>query len=291
MSDASMHVLRATVQELSDDQIRGAITALVHGLVTGMLGDIAGRVDEIVADVVHSICDQLAAAAELHQDGTTEQAAEPEPAPLKMPGPRDRVKHTCEVCGREGTRRYAQTATGWRCCGPSSADRCKRRAEAQASPAPRDPKYAHRLGRGLPGAASDIPAKDIPANVTPVEDNPIPRAHRLIGDLVDGVAAKVLTAPARVDDSAADPPRRFQDVKSVQANTPAAVDQSAPARPHPMPRVTVTRAAKPETTARCSDCPRTWNLTGRVLDHAIQLHEKKHDHIVDILNLEHPANA
>lgn len=287
----SLNALRATVQELSDDQIRGAITALVHGLVSGMLGDIAGRLDEIVDNVVHSICDQIAAAAESHQDDTADAAPTPrEPAPLEMPGPRDRVKHTCEICGRDGTRRYVQTPTGWR-CSPSSADRCKRRAEAQANPVPRDPKYAHRLGRGLPGAASDIPAKDIPANVTPAEDNPLPRTHELIGQLVDGVAAKVITAPAQVDDSAANPPHRFQDVKSVQANTPAAVDQSAPARPHPMPRVTVTRAAKPDTTARCSDCTRTWNLTGRVLDHAIALHEKKHDHIVDILNLEHPANA
>lgn len=290
MSDhhGPLNAVRAAVQELSDDQIRGAIKALVHGLVAGMLGDIAGRLDEIVDDVVHSICDQIAAAAEAHQDDTAAAPSprEPEPAPLKMPGPLDRVKHTCEVCGRDGTRRYVQTATGWR-CGPSSADRCNRRAEAQASPAPRDPKYAHRLGRGLPGAASDIPAKDIPANVTPPADNPLPRAHRLIGDLVDGVAAKVITAPARVDDSAANPPRQFQDVKSVQANTTAPVDQSAPAAPHPMPRVTVKPpAAKPGVTAQCSGCPRSWNLTGRVLRMAIDMHEVKSGHIVDELDQE-----
>lgn len=277
MSDHTpLNVVRAAIQELSDEQIRGAITALVRGLITGMLGDIVGRADEIVDNVVHSICDQIAAAAEPPQDDTADAAPAPrEPAPLKMPGPLDRVKHTCEVCGRDGTRRYVQTPTGWR-CGPSSADRCQRRAEAQANPAPRGPKYAHRLGRGLPGAASDIPAKDIPANVTPAEDNPLPRAHRLIGELVDGVADKVLGAPARVDDSGASSPATSPAAKSAQVSAPAAVDQRA-------------RAAKPGVTAQCRDCPRSWNLTGRVLRMAIDMHEAKSGHIVDELDQEETA--
>lgn len=246
----SLHALRTTVQELSDDQIRGAITALVHGLVTGMIGDISERVDEIVDDVVHSICAQLAAAAEQHQDATTKQRPrERKPAPLKMPGPMDRVKYTCEVCGREGTRRYVQTATGWR-CSPSSAERCERRAAAQASPAPRDPKYAHRNGRGLPGAASDIPAKEFPANVTPVVDDSAPIS----------APSSPVPEPAQVTDRA-----------------PAA--QTGPAAPTPMPRPrpAPSKPGQPPITARCQHCPRTWNLTGRVLDQAIALHDQEED--------------
>jgi hypothetical protein len=35
-------------------------------------------------------------------------------------------------------------------------------------------------------------------------------------------------------------------------------------------------------TARCRDCPRSWNLTGRTLQAAIDLHEMKRGHIVDV---------
>lgn len=39
--------------------------------------------------------------------------------------------------------------------------------------------------------------------------------------------------------------------------------------------------ARATVTARCQDCTRTWILTGRVLQMAIDLHEQKHSHIVD----------
>ncbi|WP_165692685.1 helix-turn-helix domain-containing protein, partial [Mycolicibacterium fortuitum] len=271
-------VVRAAIQELSDEQIRGAITALVRGLITGMLGDIVGRADEIVDNVVHSICDQIAAAAEPQQDESA--AAVPESAPTSgkprtVRGPSLTPQQDEMILTRyRSGEPVPRIAFAYNVSRPTIYNAIKRAEAAEASE-----------------NASDIRAKDIPANVTPADDNPLPRAHRLIGELVDGVADKVLGAPARVDDSAARSPATRPAAKSPQVIGPKAVDQSAPARPQPMPRVTVTRAAKPDTTARCSDCSRTWNLTGRVLDHAIQLHEMKHDHIVDILNLEHPANA
>lgn len=44
----------------------------------------------------------------------------------------------------------------------------------------------------------------------------------------------------------------------------------------------VARPRRPDATAGCRDCPRTFNLTGRVLEAAIAMHELKHDgHIVD----------
>ncbi|QHB41403.1 HTH DNA binding protein [Mycobacterium phage Megiddo] len=35
-------------------------------------------------------------------------------------------------------------------------------------------------------------------------------------------------------------------------------------------------------TARCRDCPRTWNLTGRVLKLTVDLHEHQRGHVVDV---------
>ena len=35
-------------------------------------------------------------------------------------------------------------------------------------------------------------------------------------------------------------------------------------------------------TARCANCPRTWTLTGRILTQAVDMHEMKHSHIVDV---------
>ncbi|MCG5431197.1 hypothetical protein LV457_02690 [Mycobacterium sp. MYCO198283] len=41
-------------------------------------------------------------------------------------------------------------------------------------------------------------------------------------------------------------------------------------------------STRPAVTARCRDCPRTWNLTGRVLRTAIDTHEFQKHHIVDV---------
>lgn len=115
----------------------------------------------------------------------------------------DSEQHTCEVCGRVGTRRYEQTATGWRCA-PSSAETCARNAATNTTP-PRPPE----------------PPKD-----TPPEPIPIP-------------------------------------VTAVQPDDP--------------PKLEV------KVTARCRDCSRTFNLTGRALILACEMHELKHGHIVTVI--------
>lgn len=264
----ALHGVRAAIQELSDDQIRGAIKSLVHGLVTGMLGDLAGRVDEIVDNVVHSICDQIAAAAEPHQDDTADAAPaphEPESAPKParprtVRGPSLTPQQDEIILSRFRAREPVhRIAFAYNVSRPTIYNAINRAKAVEAAE-----------------TASDIREKDIPANVTPAEDNPIPRAHRLIGELVDGVAAKVLTAPARVDDSGASSPATSPAAKSAQFSTPAAVDQRA-------------RAAKPGATAQCRDCPRSWNLTGRVLRMAMDMHEAKSGHIVDELDQEETA--
>lgn len=40
--------------------------------------------------------------------------------------------------------------------------------------------------------------------------------------------------------------------------------------------------ARNVTTAQCTDCPRTWTITGRVLDNAVDIHETNTGHIVTI---------
>jgi hypothetical protein len=148
----------------------------------------------------------------------------------------DAVEHTCEVCGRTGTRRYVSTPTGWRCA-PSSAEACARKAGAKsAPPRPADPQYAHRTGRGLPGQASDIPAKQFQPNVTPPKPEP---------------------------------------------PTVIPIDRTPPPAPAPVVRTAGLPRAQ-AVTARCQDCTRTWTLTDRPLQMAVEMHELKHAHIVDI---------
>ena len=170
-------------------------------------------------------------------------------APRKKPGVRlqDSVEYTCELCGRVGTRRYVQTATGWR-CSPASAEKCARKAAVKAEPPrPPDPKYAHRLGRGLPGKSASVSC------VKP--DTP----------QVTAVPTVDLDAPPKPDLTKVQPDvleRRYglgeQAEKAERAAPPAPI------------------------TARCQDCTRTFTLTGRVLAQAVELHELKHSHIVTI---------
>lgn len=139
----------------------------------------------------------------------------------------DAVKHTCELCGRQGTRRYVQTATGWRCA--PSATKCRR---IQSQP---------------PAAASDIPAKPFQPNVTP--------------------------PPPAASESRAKP------------ETPQVTDH-ADAECNIRGRSSTPNVALPDRssiTARCQDCTRAFTLTGRVLRQAVEMHEHKHGHIVDVI--------
>lgn len=122
-----------------------------------------------------------------------------------------------------------------------------------------------------------------------IEPSPSTRTHALIGQLVDGVADKIITAPARVDDSTAPASETRPKPEPSQVNPAAKVDETAENIPENMPPAPTrfTTPRKPPITARCTTCSRSWNLTGRVLMAAIDLHERKHDgHVVDILDQE-----
>ncbi|UJL29958.1 hypothetical protein HZU38_05510 [Mycolicibacterium vanbaalenii] len=115
-----------------------------------------------------------------------ELAARPEPRR------QDGTEHTCEICGRVGTRRYVKTDTGWRCSPTATA--C----------VGNQPEPVRKVGLTVPvsdedfdraaarwgcldcaegtctrpaghASASDIPAKQIPAKVTPAPEPPAPR--------------------------------------------------------------------------------------------------------------------
>nr|WP_292990541.1 DNA methyltransferase [Mycobacterium sp.] len=109
--------------------------------------------------------------------------------PSTAPRAQDAVRHTCEVCGRTGSRRFVETETGWRCA--PSATKC-------------------------PGNKQPDPA-------------PVP-----------------VVAP----------------VAAVHDERPVALAAGI--------------------TAKCQDCTRTWTLTGRVLRSAVEMHEQKHSHFVDV---------
>ncbi|KWX66831.1 hypothetical protein [Mycobacterium sp. NAZ190054] len=57
-----------------------------------------------------------------------------------------------------------------------------------------------------------------------------------------------------------------------------------PAPEPPAPRIPHSKST--EVTARCVDCTRTYTLTGRVLQQAIDMHELKHGHIVQVVDQE-----
>lgn len=136
------------------------------------------------------------------QPDITPPAAPPKP---KVVNSRDQVEHTCEICGRVGTRRYTPTGKGgWRCA--PSATACSGNQPDPVSKIP-NPVLTKDLDEPAP---SDIPAKQFP------------------------------------------------------------------------PKVTLT----PGVTARCQDCSRFWNLTGRVLQAAVDTHEFQKGHIVTVLELE-----
>lgn len=109
---APFTAIRTAIENLSDDQVRGLIGALVGGLVHGMIEDVAARADDIVDEVVENIAAQLSTAAH----------ALPQPARVSAARQQDAVKRACELCGRIGSRRFVESATGWRCA--PSATKC-----------------------------------------------------------------------------------------------------------------------------------------------------------------------
>jgi hypothetical protein len=83
-------------------------------------------------DPTASVVDVVAPEAEAPQPASP---AAPEPVPRPTRKQRaESEQRTCEICGRVGTRRYVQTATGWRCSPTASA--CSGHPKPQDEPIP-----------------------------------------------------------------------------------------------------------------------------------------------------------
>ncbi|MCV7137855.1 hypothetical protein [Mycolicibacterium fortuitum] len=149
------HAVRLAIENLSDDQVCGLIRALVHGLVQGMITDVAARTDDIVEDAVQSITNQIATAAE-HLQQVRVNAAE-----VKSSRRADGVQRTCELCGRVGSRRFVQSDTGWRCA--PSATKC---VGHRRQPSVVEPGHVVERGSTNSVGSSRIPAAaDTPLKV------------------------------------------------------------------------------------------------------------------------------
>lgn len=167
-----LDTIRAAIETLDDEHIQLIIENIVGGFIHGMIDDLHARRDDIVAGVVEGLVGHISAAAQQAQLRDVALAAsrigapssnvaaafaevkaahKPSRAGIAARKAQDAVKHICEVCGRDGTRRYTRTSTGWRCA-PSSADRCARRSAEQVGAPPVDPRFTHRSGRGVPAA-------------------------------------------------------------------------------------------------------------------------------------------
>lgn len=74
------------------------------------------------------------------------------------------------------------------------------------------------------------------------------------------------------------PPRVTGEPPSDWLSEPAPAEPASDQPPMP-----------PGVTARCKDCTRTWNLSGFILEKAVEMHELKHSHIVEVIDQETTA--
>ncbi|CAN5143709.1 hypothetical protein BH11ACT6_BH11ACT6_34560 [soil metagenome] len=136
-------------------------------------------------------------------------------------------RHTCEICGRTGSRRFHPTPTGWRC---TAYEVCAGRAATTLTAAQPEPSApAEPVAAGLPELCTACGRVEADPHVCATAPDPRP----------------VADAPADV-----------------------------PSGPNPAPA-----------SARCQNCPRTFTLTGRNLRGAVDMHEFKTGHIVDMLDV------
>ena len=148
--------------------------------------------------------------------------------------------------------------------------------------------WAVKNGHREAPAPADEPKPAKRGTLTPEDDAEILRqykTHKSVAELAAefGVSKPTVynainRAKAVVDDSAPVASESRPKPEPPQVNGSAPVGDPAPTT-----RLPAFPPRRPHSTAGCRDCSRTWNLTGRVLEAAIAMHEYKHaGHIVDI---------
>ena len=170
------------------------------------------------------------------------------------PRQQDAVEKTCEICGRVGTRRYVKTDTGWR------------RSPTATACVGNQPEPVRKVGLTVP-----------------VSDEDFDRAAARWGCL--DCAEGTCTRPAG-HASVSDIPAKQNATSTISYSWPpwSIPAKVTPAPEPPAPRIPHSKST--EVTARCVDCTRTYTLTGRVLQQAIDMHELKHGHIVQVVDQE-----
>lgn len=207
------------------------------------------------------------------------------------------IAHICDQCGGDvGNLLYTATPKGDTtrhfcaiiCLSAWATTNNHRPA---AAPEPEQAPKATNTGRGR-GARAFTPEEDArilsrfragePAIVLAADyDVARPTIYAAIK------RARAADPLAQVDDTAAPASETRPKPEPAQVNSAVAVDDSEPPARPVVHRGSESKPRKPPITARCSDCGRTWNLTGRVLRSAVQLHEHQRDgHVVDILTEE-----
>lgn len=143
-----LHAVRAAIENLTDDQVRGLVHTLVDGLVHAMIEDVASRADEVVNDITDSIIAVISAAAPQMPPTTT-------PARCTTPRTRskDKAQRTCELCGRAGSRRFVASSTGgWRCA-PTATKCVGHRRPATEIDVPQRQRHTGHSSHRLPPEA------------------------------------------------------------------------------------------------------------------------------------------
>lgn len=250
----TLDVVRAALQSLTDDQVCEILRSLVGGLVHGMISDVAERADDIVDAVVHSITDQISTAA----DALSAPAA-PDPVP----------EHDCNC--------PADAANAW-CPTHGQPD------DGYPGRVP-EPEPAPPANRATNERTCEICGRVGTRRYVPVgqaEDNRwkcSPTAYKCPGNRGLDIREP---KPAVVEPPAAPKPEQptIRTLIRVQ-------DKPAPA-PEPPAPLAERHSASPNVTARCQDCTRTWTLTDRPLELAIQMHELKQGHVVDTVEVPAP---
>lgn len=152
-------VIRACVERLSDDTVRGVVEGMVRGIVRGIAEEVADRATDVIMRQLADLGAEEDAGGEV-EDLVTEPVistpvvAAPAPSPESVVVPPPGVKR-CELCGREGTRRFEETYTGWRC---SPTARCGDRPAQQ------------KVNARKPASVSVIAPKQFQPKVTPPRD-------------------------------------------------------------------------------------------------------------------------
>ncbi len=140
--DDHITTIRSMIAALPDEAIIALLEPIIRRFTHGLLAEATQKSDQIADQLLASITTQLGRATDHTEPVTAARwltpvanlspprtAPQHAPAAANHPNP---SQHTCEICGRTGTRRYIETTTGWRCS--PTATKCPANTPEQLPP-------------------------------------------------------------------------------------------------------------------------------------------------------------